>query len=366
MKVSDAGVALIKEFEGFPNGGRPYRDMVGVWSNVATVSVTVTPVNDAPVAVANAATVAESGATAIDLAANDTDVDNALDLTSIQIVAGPANGSVVINGDGTVNYTHNGSETTADSFTYTIRDAAGAISNVATVSLAVTPVNDAPVALADAATVAEGGATTIDLADNDPTPTTADRSTRSCSPAERSVVVKRTARGSARRRGTTATASPTDASDAGAVSNLATRDHRTPSTTTGRGRRRGDGGRGDAARSTWMPRHRRRTTRRLTSIQIVSSTAHGYVVVPVTHRHLHPDGGEKTSRFSLIPTRRWHVERGGARSRYRRWRTRRSRRRRRTWRKAARSRRLARRFDPEGARPHLDPDRGDRPTVWSW
>jgi lysozyme len=32
MKVSDAGVALIKEFEGFPNGGRPYRDMVGVWT----------------------------------------------------------------------------------------------------------------------------------------------------------------------------------------------------------------------------------------------------------------------------------------------------------------------------------------------
>jgi GH24 family phage-related lysozyme (muramidase) len=32
MKVSDAGVALIKEFEGFPHGGRPYRDMVGVWT----------------------------------------------------------------------------------------------------------------------------------------------------------------------------------------------------------------------------------------------------------------------------------------------------------------------------------------------
>src|SRR5206468_1966303 len=116
---------------------------------------------------ADAATVAEGASTTFDFAANDSDVDNALDLTSNQIVAGPANGSVVVNGDGTVTYTHDGSETTADSFTYTIRDAAGAISNVATVSLTVTPVNDAPVAVADAGTLAEGGATTIDLAAND-------------------------------------------------------------------------------------------------------------------------------------------------------------------------------------------------------
>ncbi len=32
MKVSPAGVALIKEFEGCPYGGRPYKDMVGVWT----------------------------------------------------------------------------------------------------------------------------------------------------------------------------------------------------------------------------------------------------------------------------------------------------------------------------------------------
>jgi len=32
MKISPAGVSLIKEFEGFPNGGRPYKDIVGVWT----------------------------------------------------------------------------------------------------------------------------------------------------------------------------------------------------------------------------------------------------------------------------------------------------------------------------------------------
>jgi GH24 family phage-related lysozyme (muramidase) len=32
MKTSDAGVAVIKEFEGFPYNGRPYPDMVKVWT----------------------------------------------------------------------------------------------------------------------------------------------------------------------------------------------------------------------------------------------------------------------------------------------------------------------------------------------
>jgi len=32
MKISPAGVNLIKEFEGFPAGGRPYQDIVGVWT----------------------------------------------------------------------------------------------------------------------------------------------------------------------------------------------------------------------------------------------------------------------------------------------------------------------------------------------
>ena len=64
----------------------------------------------------------------------------------------------VVNADGTVDYTHDGSETVADSFTYTIDDLSGATSNTVTVSLTVTPVNDAPVAVADSFTVNEGSA----------------------------------------------------------------------------------------------------------------------------------------------------------------------------------------------------------------
>ena len=69
-----------------------------------------------------------------------------LDLTSITIISGPTNGTIdSINVNGTVDYTHNGSETLADSFTYTIDDLAGATSNTVTVSLTVTPQNDAPI-----------------------------------------------------------------------------------------------------------------------------------------------------------------------------------------------------------------------------
>jgi len=88
-------------------------------------------------------TVLEGQSIILDLAANDAD-DVSLDLNSITITSAASNGSVVVNGDGTVTYTHDGSETLSDSFMYTITDGA-LTSNVATVNLTVTPVNDAPV-----------------------------------------------------------------------------------------------------------------------------------------------------------------------------------------------------------------------------
>ena len=142
-------------------------DLSGATSNTVTVNLTITPVNDAPVAVADSFTVNEGSTTNLNLAANDTDADDGLDLTSITIVSGPENGSIVVNADGTVDYTHDGSETVADSFTYTIDDLAGATSNAVTVNLTVTPVNDAPIATADSFTVNEGSTTNLNLAAND-------------------------------------------------------------------------------------------------------------------------------------------------------------------------------------------------------
>ncbi|WP_342347566.1 DUF4347 domain-containing protein [uncultured Nitrospira sp.] len=122
------------------------RDLSGLTSNTVTVDLTVTPVNDAPIGVADSFTVTEGATNRLNLSNNDSDPDDGLDLTSITIVSAPTNGTIDrINGDGTVDYTHDGSETLTDSFTYTIRDLSGLTSNTVTVSLTVTPVNDAPI-----------------------------------------------------------------------------------------------------------------------------------------------------------------------------------------------------------------------------
>ncbi len=137
-------------------------------SNIATISVTINVVNKVPIAVVDSFTVDEGSTTTLDLAANDSDPDGVLDLDLTSIVASvPGNGSLVVNTDGTVDYTHDGSETLADSFTYTIKDQAGATSNIVAVSLTITPVNDAPIAVADNFTVDEGSTTTLNLAAND-------------------------------------------------------------------------------------------------------------------------------------------------------------------------------------------------------
>ena len=76
-----------------------------------TVSLTITPVNDPPVAVADSFVVAEGATSNLNLANNDSDADDGLDLASITIISGPANGTLdAINADGTVDYTHDGSE----------------------------------------------------------------------------------------------------------------------------------------------------------------------------------------------------------------------------------------------------------------
>jgi len=132
--------------------------------NVVTVNIGVTPVNDAPVANPDTIIVAEGGTTTIlvggatSVLANDTDAENS-PLTAI-LVTGPAHGTLTLNANGTFSYTHDGSETTTDSFTYKVND--GTVDgNTVTVNIGVTPVNDAPVAVADNISVLEGGTVSV-------------------------------------------------------------------------------------------------------------------------------------------------------------------------------------------------------------
>ena len=117
----------------------------GPTSDTDNVAITVTPVNDAPVAHGNSYSTNED--TTLNVAApgvlgNDTDVEGS-SLTAI-LVYGPSHGSLTLNANGSFSYTPGANYTGPDSFTYKAND--GALdSNVATVSITVSPVNDAPV-----------------------------------------------------------------------------------------------------------------------------------------------------------------------------------------------------------------------------
>ena len=110
----------------------------------------------APTAVDDGASISEGGMTTIDLTGNDLETFTTIDDASVVVTSGPGNGSLVVLANGTVEYTHNGGETTTDQFSYTVQDADGRTSNVATVSITISNVNDVPVAADDSIVVGEG------------------------------------------------------------------------------------------------------------------------------------------------------------------------------------------------------------------
>ena len=103
-------------------------------SATAVVSVTVTDVNDAPVAADDAASTNEDTPVAIAVLANDSDGDSAT-LTPI-VVSGPANGSATVEADGSITYAPAANFNGTDSFTYKASDGA-AESGVVTVTITV-------------------------------------------------------------------------------------------------------------------------------------------------------------------------------------------------------------------------------------
>jgi uncharacterized repeat protein (TIGR01451 family) len=115
----------------------------------ARVTITILPVNDAPVAVDDEVSLPENTNLFIDVLANDYDVDNTKDELTITITTFPANGTarVVLSPSGII-YTPNANYFGSDEFVYRITDPDG-LWDEATVRLTITLVNQPPVAVND-------------------------------------------------------------------------------------------------------------------------------------------------------------------------------------------------------------------------
>ena len=129
----------------------------------STVTITVNGANDAPVAIDDTDSTDENNAVSGNVLANDTDVDG-----ESLVVANPgtyvgANGTLVLNSDGSYTYTPNAGtqglddgESVSDTFSYTASD--GDASDTATLTVTVNGVNDAPVANDDSNATGEDSA----------------------------------------------------------------------------------------------------------------------------------------------------------------------------------------------------------------
>ncbi len=103
-------------------------------SNPATLTVVTSA---APVAVNDDADTVEGNPVTINVVSNDTDSDGTINPSTVTITGGPGNGTAVEQGDGTVLYTPNAEYSGKDTFTYTVRDDHGVLSNTATVTVTV-------------------------------------------------------------------------------------------------------------------------------------------------------------------------------------------------------------------------------------
>ncbi|WP_305839004.1 retention module-containing protein [Photobacterium leiognathi] len=152
----------------------PYTITDGDKTATSTVTIHVTPVNDAPVANPDSFTTDEDTSITVDLIKNDSDVDgdkltvteiNGTSLTGGEQTVVVDNGKIVIAHDGGMTFVPSGNYHGDVTVPYTITD--GDKSATSTVTIHVTPVNDAPVANPDRFTTDEDTSITVDLTKND-------------------------------------------------------------------------------------------------------------------------------------------------------------------------------------------------------
>jgi len=114
------------------------RDDFGV-SQTATVTITVTPVNDPPQAAGDSYSIVQDGTLVVPpgqgVLANDTDADG--DNLTATLVSGPQHGALTLHSDGSFVYIPDAGFTGSDAFVYEVSD--GTATAQATVTITVTP-----------------------------------------------------------------------------------------------------------------------------------------------------------------------------------------------------------------------------------
>jgi predicted outer membrane repeat protein len=130
----------------------------GIFTESATITVTITPVNDGPpTAQADTATTPEDTPVHINVLANDSTAPDLNETLSISALTTPAHGVATIGATQAI-YTPTPNFQGTDVFSYTVSD--GALTATGRVTVTVTPVNDVP-SISDIAnmTIAAGAAT---------------------------------------------------------------------------------------------------------------------------------------------------------------------------------------------------------------
>ncbi|MBS2097973.1 Ig-like domain-containing protein [Carboxylicivirga linearis] len=118
------------------------------YSSQATVSITINPVNDAPNLQDDNIETQEDITATFAILENDSDLDNEIVPSTLQIISDVQNGALSINSDFTITYTPDLDYFGSDSFTYSVQDEDGA-SAQAKANITIASVNDAPVAVDD-------------------------------------------------------------------------------------------------------------------------------------------------------------------------------------------------------------------------
>lgn len=147
---------------------------VPVYCDSAWVFITVSPVNDAPVAVDDYATTPEDSCIQIAILGNDTDVENMIDLNTLVILSGPSNGTYSLDPTtGILTYCPDANFNGTDTLIYAICDSGyplPILCDTAFVIISTAPVNDLPVAQDDSTIVCGGDVTIKDVIANDMDP----------------------------------------------------------------------------------------------------------------------------------------------------------------------------------------------------